>query len=154
MGKPSRPTFKPPRPSGRKGLPSRLSQPTKKSSKSIRRGYEIYRHLGDLNAERGLLSSAVQDYLTLGKFYLKEGRSKEALDIYRKIVSQDPSELSMRSNESPNSAFRKTPVDEAIKVYFQLGRERSASTALRTKRSEAYMAALAIWTRKTPRPKR
>jgi tetratricopeptide (TPR) repeat protein len=24
--------------------------------------YEVYRHLGDLNAERGLLSSAVQDY--------------------------------------------------------------------------------------------
>ncbi len=29
--------------------------------------YEVYRHLGDLNVERGLISSGVQDYLTLGK---------------------------------------------------------------------------------------
>jgi len=43
--------------------------------------YDVLRHLGDLNAERGLLSSAVQDYLTLGKHYLKAGKSKDALDI-------------------------------------------------------------------------
>ena len=36
--------------------------------------YDVFQHLGDLNAERGLLSSAVQDYLTLGKHYLKAGK--------------------------------------------------------------------------------
>jgi tetratricopeptide (TPR) repeat protein len=44
--------------------------------------YDVFRHLGDLNVERGLLSSAVQDYLTLGKHYIKAGKSKAALDIY------------------------------------------------------------------------
>ena len=86
---------------------------------------DIYRHLGDLNAERGLLSSAVQDYLTLGKHYLKEGRSKEALEIYRKIVAQDPSNLDAQQRVA-ELCVQENLVDEAVRVYLQLGRERSA----------------------------
>ena len=103
---------------------------------------DIYRHLGDLNAERGLLSSAVQDYLTLGKHYLKEGRSKEALEVYRKIVSQDPSNLDAQQRVA-ELCVQENLVDEAIRVYLQLGRERSASQRY-TEAKEAYTAALRL----------
>lgn len=87
---------------------------------------EIYRHLGDLNAERGLLSSAVQDYLTLGKHYFKDGRNKEALEIYRKIVSQDPSNLDAQLRVA-ELCVQEGLVDEAVRMYLQLGREQSAA---------------------------
>ncbi|MBA3752603.1 MAG: tetratricopeptide repeat protein [Nitrospira sp.] len=103
---------------------------------------EIYRHLGDLNAERGLLSSAVQDYLTLGKHYLKEGRSKEGLEIYRKIISHDPSNLDAQQRVA-ELCVQENLVDEAIRVYLQLGRERSASQRY-NEAKEAYQAALRL----------
>ena len=87
---------------------------------------DIYRHLGDLNAERGLLSSAVQDYLTLGKHYSKDGRNKEALEIYRKIVAQDPSNLDAQLRVA-ELCVQEGLVDEAVRTYVQLGRERSAA---------------------------
>ena len=87
--------------------------------------YDVFRHLGDLNAERGLLSSAVQDYLTLGKHYLKAGKSKDALDIYKKIVNQDPSNLDAQQRVA-ELCLQENMQDEATKVYLQLGRERSA----------------------------
>ena len=60
----------------------------KKALKCDPSRYEVYRHLGDLNIERGLISSAIQDYLTLGKYYLKERRGKDALEIYKKIATR------------------------------------------------------------------
>ncbi|HNA27733.1 MAG TPA: tetratricopeptide repeat protein [Nitrospira sp.] len=87
---------------------------------------EIYRHLGDLNAERGLLSSAVQDYLTLGKHYSKDGRNAEALEIYRKIVAQDPSNMDAQLRVA-ELCVEEGLVDEAVRMYLQLGRERSAA---------------------------
>lgn len=87
---------------------------------------EIYRHLGDLNAERGLLSSAVQDYLTAGKHYVKDGRNKEALDIYRKIVAQDPSNMDAQLRVA-ELCVQEGLVDEAVRMYLQLGREQSAA---------------------------
>lgn len=104
--------------------------------------YEVYRHLGDLNAERGLLSSAVQDYLTLGKYYLKERRSKEALEIYKKIVSQDPSNLDAQQRVA-ELCVQENLQDEATRVYLQLGRERSAQGRY-DEAKDAYLAVLRI----------
>jgi tetratricopeptide (TPR) repeat protein len=104
--------------------------------------YEVYRHLGDLNAERGLLSSAVQDYLTLGKYYLKERKTKEALDIYKKIVSQDPSNLDAQQRVA-ELCLQENMQDEATKVYLQLGRERSAQQRY-AEAKDAYLAVLRI----------
>lgn len=104
--------------------------------------YDMYRYLGDLNAERGLLSSAVQDYLTLGKYYLKERKTKEALDIYRKIVSQDPSNLDAQQRVA-ELCLQENMQDEATKVYLQLGRERSAQQRY-AEAKEAYQAVLRI----------
>src|SRR5262249_16538187 len=104
--------------------------------------YDMYRHLGDLNAERGLLSSAVQDYLTLGKHYLKERKTKEALDIYKKIVSQDPSNLDAQQRVA-ELCVQENMQDEATKVYLQLGRERSAQQRY-GEAKEAYQSVLRI----------
>ncbi len=104
--------------------------------------FDVFRHLGDLNAERGLLSSAVQDYLTLGKHYLKAGKSKEALDIYKKIVSQDPSNLDAQQRVA-ELCLQENMQDEATKVYLQLGRERSAQQRYAEAR-DAYQAVLRI----------
>ncbi|MDF0644198.1 MAG: tetratricopeptide repeat protein [Nitrospira sp.] len=104
--------------------------------------YDIYRYLGDLNAERGLLSSAVQDYLTLGKYYLKERKSKEALEVYKKIVSQDPSNLDAQQRVA-ELCVQENMQDEATKVYLQLGRERSAQQRY-SEAKEAYQSVLRI----------
>lgn len=104
--------------------------------------YEVYRHLGDLNAERGLLSSAVQDYLTLGKHYLKERKGKEALEIYKKIVSQDPSNLDAQQRVA-ELCVQENLQDEATKVYLELGRERSAQGRYEEAK-DAYLAVLRI----------
>ena len=114
----------------------------KKVLKSDPSRYEIYRHLGDLNAERGLLSSAIQDYLTLGKYYLKERKGKEALEIYKKIVSQDPSNLNAQQRVA-ELCVQENLQDEATKVYLQLGRERSAQGRY-DEAKDAYLAALRI----------
>ncbi len=104
--------------------------------------YEVYRHLGDLNVERGLISSAVQDYLTLGKYYLKERRGKDALEIYRKIVLQDPSNLNAQQRVA-ELCVQENQQDEATKVYLQLGRERSAQGRY-DEAKDAYLAVLRI----------
>jgi tetratricopeptide (TPR) repeat protein len=104
--------------------------------------YEVYRHLGDLNVERGLISSAVQDYLTLGKYYLKERRGKDALEIYKKIVIQDPSNLNAQQRVA-ELCIQENQQDEATKVYLQLGRERSAQGRY-DEAKDAYLAVLRI----------
>ena len=104
--------------------------------------YDVFRHLGDLNAERGLLSSAVQDYLTLGKHYLKAGKSKDALDVYKKIVSQDPSNLDAQQRVA-ELCLQENRQDEATTVYLQLGRERSAQQR-HAEAKDAYQAVLRI----------
>ena len=104
--------------------------------------YEVYRHLGDLNVERGLISSAVQDYLTLGKYYLKERRGKDALEIYKKIVLQDPSNLNAQQRVA-ELCVQENQQDEATTVYLQLGRERSAQGRY-DEAKDAYLAVLRI----------
>lgn len=104
--------------------------------------YEVYRHLGDLNVERGLTSSAVQDYLTLGKYYLKERRGKDALEIYKKIVTQDPSNLNAQQRVA-ELCVQENQQDEATKVYLQLGREKSAQGRY-DEAKDAYLAVLRI----------
>jgi tetratricopeptide (TPR) repeat protein len=104
--------------------------------------YEVYRHLGDLNGERGLVSSAVQDYLTLAKQLMKERKPKDALVLYRKIVSLDPSNLSAQQRIA-ELCLQDNRQDEATEVYLQLGRERSMQ-GRHEEAKDAYLAVLRI----------
>lgn len=104
--------------------------------------YEVYRHLGDLNAERGLVSSAVQDYLTLAKQLIKEHKPKDALALYQKIVTLDPSNLSAQQRIA-ELCLQDNRQDEATEVYLQLGRERSMQ-GRHEEANDAYLAVLRI----------
>jgi len=104
--------------------------------------YEVYRHLGDLNAERGLVSSAVQDYLILAKYYVKERKPKEALSLYQKIVGIDPANLSAQQRIA-ELCLQENRQSEATDVYLQLGRERSAQGRYEEAK-DAYLAVLRI----------
>lgn len=57
---------------------------------------DAYRCLGDLNAERGLVSNAVSDYLAVAKMYLKAGKVAETVETYRKVVALDPANAEAR----------------------------------------------------------
>lgn len=104
--------------------------------------FEVYRHLGDLNAERGLVSSAVQDYLTLAKHYVKAKKPKEALGLYQKIVAIDPANLNAQQRIA-ELCLKENRQDEATDVYLQLGRERSAQGQYEEAK-DAYLAVLRI----------
>lgn len=52
--------------------------------------------LAELNAERGLIGNAIEDYLNIAKQYAKEGDVTEALNVYRKIADLDPSNTQIR----------------------------------------------------------
>lgn len=84
--------------------------------------YSVYQELGDLNAERGLVNNAVSDYLTLSKLYLKDGRTREALAVYRKIVDLDPTNLNARQRLA-ELCLQENFRDDAVKAYFHLGKE-------------------------------
>ncbi|MGH7209725.1 MAG: tetratricopeptide repeat protein, partial [Nitrospiraceae bacterium] len=74
--------------------------------------YQVYRDLGDLNAERGLISNAISDYLTLTKRCLKEGRTQEAIELYRTIATLDASNAEARqrlAEFSPMSSAQGEP---------------------------------------------
>jgi tetratricopeptide (TPR) repeat protein len=104
--------------------------------------YEIHQQLGDLNAERGLVGSAVQDYLTAAKHFLKAHKPKEALALYRKIVKLDPSNLNAQQRIA-ELCLQDNQQEEATRVYLQLARERSAQ-GRHEEAKEAYQAVLTI----------
>ncbi|MCP9462666.1 MAG: tetratricopeptide repeat protein [Nitrospira sp.] len=104
--------------------------------------YEVHQHLGDLNAERGLVGSAVQDYLTAAKHFLKTRKPKEALALYRKIVALDPSNLNAQQRIA-ELCLQDNQQEEATRVYLQLARERSAQ-GRHAEAKEAYQAVLTI----------
>jgi tetratricopeptide (TPR) repeat protein len=50
---------------------------------------DVVLKLADVNAERGIVGNAVEDYLKVARHELKEGRVKSAIDVYRKIAALD-----------------------------------------------------------------
>ncbi len=54
---------------------------------------DIYLKLGELNAERGLTSNAIEDYLKVARHFAKEGRTRESLEVYKRIGDLDPSNV-------------------------------------------------------------
>lgn len=68
----------------------------KKIIKLIPERIDIYLKLADLNAERGLTSNAIEDYLRVARHYAKSGLIKETLDIYKKIADLDPTNVNIK----------------------------------------------------------
>jgi tetratricopeptide (TPR) repeat protein len=52
---------------------------------------DVVLKLADVNAERGIVGNAVEDYLKVARHELKEGRVKAAIVVYRKIAQLDQS---------------------------------------------------------------
>jgi tetratricopeptide (TPR) repeat protein len=50
---------------------------------------DVVLKLADVNAERGIVGNAVEDYLKVARHELKEGRVKAAIEVYRKIAALD-----------------------------------------------------------------
>jgi tetratricopeptide (TPR) repeat protein len=51
---------------------------------------DVVLKLAEVNAERGIVGNAVEDYLKVARHELKDGRVKAAIDVYRKIAALDP----------------------------------------------------------------
>jgi tetratricopeptide (TPR) repeat protein len=104
--------------------------------------HKVYQHLGDLNAERGLVTTAVSDYSTLSQLYLKAGRIGDALAVNRKIVNLDPANLDAKRRLA-DLCIQENLREEAVKTYLQLGKECSAQKRPQ-EAQEAYHAVLRI----------
>jgi len=83
---------------------------------------EIYTLQGDLNADRGLMSNAIADYLSGAKLYLKTGDSVRALDLYRKIIKLNPANMSVRL-KAGELCLGQGLVEEALREYLAVAND-------------------------------
>lgn len=86
----------------------------KKVLKVDPRCLEIYQHLGDLNAERGLVSSAVADYSTLARLLLKDGKPDKTLAVFRRILKLDPSNATIKKHAQELAARQKVDLEQFL----------------------------------------
>ena len=104
--------------------------------------FAAYKFLADLNAERGLVSNAVADYLALSKLYLKANKSKEALETYRAVVKLEASNLDAR-RQLADLCLKQGWNDEGARAFIELGRE-CANQRRMAEAKEAYQSALKL----------
>jgi tetratricopeptide (TPR) repeat protein len=83
--------------------------------------YLAYKFLADLNAERGLASNAVADYLSLSKLYLKANKAKEALDSLQSVVKLEPANLEAR-RQIADLCLKQNWAEEGGRAFVELGR--------------------------------
>ncbi len=84
--------------------------------------FRAHQFLADLNAERGLTSNAVADYVALAKLYLKASKAKDALEAYRAAVKIEPSNLDAR-RQLTDLCLKQGWQEEGAKAFVELGRE-------------------------------
>lgn len=104
--------------------------------------FKAYQFLADLNAERGLTSNAVADYVTLAKLYLKASKAKDALEAYRAAVKLEPSGLETR-RQMADLCLKQGWQEEGVKAFLELGRE-CATQRRPAEAKEAYQSALKL----------
>ena len=104
--------------------------------------FAAYKFLADLNAERGLVSNAVADYLALSKLYLKANKSKEALETYRAAIKLEASNLDARRHLA-DLCLKQGWNDEGARAFIELGRE-CANQRRMAEAKEAYQSALKL----------
>ncbi len=96
------------------GAPLKAIAAYKKVLKVDPRCMEIYQHLGDLNAERGLVSSAVADYSTLARLLLKDGKPEKSLAAFRRILKLDPSNAAIRKHAQDLATRQKIDLEQFL----------------------------------------
>ena len=101
-----------------------------------------YKSLADLNAERGLTSNAVADYLALAKMYLKANKAKDALETYRAVIKLEAANLDAR-RQMADLCLKQNWNEEGVKAFIELGRE-CANQRRPAEAKEAYHSALKI----------
>jgi tetratricopeptide (TPR) repeat protein len=101
-----------------------------------------YKCLADLNAERGLTSNAVADYLALGKLYLKANKFKEALETFRLVVKHDPANLDA-VRQIADLCLKQSWQEEGGRAFVDLGRVCMSQNRL-DEAKEAYNQALKL----------
>ncbi|HXN07688.1 MAG TPA: tetratricopeptide repeat protein, partial [Nitrospiria bacterium] len=58
---------------------------------------DIHIKLADLDAERGLVGNAIEEYLKVIRQYTQKGFIKDSIVIYKKIVALDPNNVMVRN---------------------------------------------------------
>ncbi len=82
---------------------------------------EIQIKMADLDAERGLVGNAIEEYLKVVRHYSKSGLHQDATLIYKKIVNLDPNNVQMRlmlASLCEKAGEKK----EAIEQYIQIAK--------------------------------
>ncbi|MBI3605930.1 MAG: hypothetical protein HY202_07885 [Nitrospirae bacterium] len=80
---------------------------------------DIYIKLADLDADRGLIGNAIEEYLKVIQVYTKKGFHKDSIQIYKKIVNLDPGNIPMRLKLS-EICLREGAKKDAVEQYIQI----------------------------------
>ncbi len=91
----------------------------KKVNKIDPESIEVYLRLGALNAERGLIGNARDDYLRAARIYLKQGQNKQAVAVYKKIADLEPENISVHQKIAEmcvREGLKKDAAEEYIKI--------------------------------------
>ena len=80
---------------------------------------DIFIKLADLDAERGLVGNAIEEYLKVIKHYSKNGFNKDSILVYKKIVNLDSNNITMRiklADLCVKEGQKKEAVEQYIKI--------------------------------------
>jgi len=91
----------------------------KKLIKLVPQRLDIMVKLGDLNAERGLVGNAVEDYLSAAKQFIQDGDVRGGLEVYRKIANLDPTNTTIRLKLS-DLCLKEGLQQEAVAEYLKV----------------------------------
>ena len=80
---------------------------------------EIQIKMADLDAERGLIGNAIEEYLKVVRRFSKSGLHKEAIAVYKKIINLDPNNIQMRLMLASLCEKEKAKND-AVEQYIQI----------------------------------
>lgn len=91
----------------------------KKVNKIDPENIEVFLRLGALNAERGLIGNARDDYLKAARIYLKQGQNKQAVAVYKKIADLEPENISVHQKIAEmcvKEGLKKDAAEQFIKI--------------------------------------
>jgi len=82
---------------------------------------EVYKTLGDLYIQQGLVNEAITNLLEYAERKIKQGKSEEAFPVYHQIVELNPQNLAVRSKLAEMYLAQKK-IPEAIEEFSQMAK--------------------------------